>query len=125
MSLLAMCIVDSWLAFTHCTESSETQKDYYMHLAEELIDNCYDNDGPRKTRKRSRCIASPGGKSLEGPVITPHIIATTRKRRCNGVETKHLLQGRCVICSKKTSSLCSQCTADRSNDDDETTMRVP
>ena len=125
MSLLAMCIVDSWLAFTHCTESSETQKDYYMHLAEELIDNCYDNDGPRRTRKRSRCIASPDGELLEGPIITPHIIATTRKRRCNGIDTNHLLQGRCLICSKKTSSLCSQCNADRSNDDDETTTRVP
>ena len=126
MSLLAMCIVDSWLAFTNCTESSENQRDYYMFLAEELIDNGYSNDAPRRIRACRRNTASP---LTERTAVTdrsvPHIIYTKRKRKFNGEDTKHLLQGRCMVCQRKTSSMCSECNAERVNDGPETKARCP
>ena len=44
MSILGMCIVDSWLVFTNCTEINETQKEFYTLLPDQLINNGYDND---------------------------------------------------------------------------------
>ena len=43
MTLFAMMVVDVWLAFNGCTLAEETQKEFYTLLAEELIDNSYDN----------------------------------------------------------------------------------
>jgi hypothetical protein len=48
-SLLGMCIVDSWYAYSQCTATQERQKDFYSFLAEELIDNCHDS-----ARRRNR-----------------------------------------------------------------------
>ena len=38
-ALFGMLVVDTWLAFSVCTEAAETQKEFYTLLAEELIDN--------------------------------------------------------------------------------------
>jgi hypothetical protein len=45
-SLLGMCIVDTWYAYSQCTSTREKQKIFYSFLAEELIDNNYDSVGP-------------------------------------------------------------------------------
>ncbi len=45
MSLLGICIVDTWLAYKQCTGTDEKQKEFYSKLAEELIDNNYDRIG--------------------------------------------------------------------------------
>ena len=49
-SLLGMCIVDAWYAYSQCTKTrgaktEEKQQDFYSFLAEELIDNNYDSVG--------------------------------------------------------------------------------
>ena len=41
MLLFAMTVVDLWLTFSACTDATETQKEYYSFLVEELIDNTY------------------------------------------------------------------------------------
>jgi hypothetical protein len=46
MTLLGMCIVDTWYAYSQCTNTKEKQKGLYSFLAEELIDNNYDSAGP-------------------------------------------------------------------------------
>jgi hypothetical protein len=52
-SLLGMCIVDTWYAYSQCTKThgannantNKRQKDFYSFLVEELIDNNYDSVG--------------------------------------------------------------------------------
>ena len=62
MSIFAMCVVDTWLVYNGCKQSDDaaqmneqqahsTQKEFYTLLAEELIDNSYDE----VRRRRQRC----------------------------------------------------------------------
>ena len=43
LSIFGMYVVDSWIAFSQYTESNQTQKEFFSHLADELIENNYDN----------------------------------------------------------------------------------
>jgi hypothetical protein len=121
MTLFGMMVVDAWLAFSGCTNTTTTQKDFYMHLAEEVIDNEYDNrnEAGRTGRVRRRTTRDPSvfysptiaartglPRSGEGAHITP--TKRMRKKR-DGTPTRHLFQGRCMVCDKKCTSLCSQC----------------
>ena len=45
MTLFEMLVVDAWLAFSACTDAGKTQKEFYSLLAEEVIDNTYDDEG--------------------------------------------------------------------------------
>ena len=53
LSIFAICLVDAWQVYNKMTyvdpktEGRETQKDFYGHLAAELIDNNYDHIGGR------------------------------------------------------------------------------
>jgi hypothetical protein len=47
MTFFGMTVADSWLAFTACTQASESQKEFYTLLSEELIDNTYEDEGQR------------------------------------------------------------------------------
>jgi hypothetical protein len=42
LSLFGMCVVDSWLVYSKCTETEEKQRKFYELLAEEMIDNQHD-----------------------------------------------------------------------------------
>ena len=57
MSLVAICIVDTWLAYKVCTGTEETQAAFYLALAEEMIDNTYDT--PNQTRSQNNGYESP------------------------------------------------------------------
>ena len=35
--------MDTWLTYSKCTKTTETQKEFYLALSEELIDNTYDS----------------------------------------------------------------------------------
>ena len=54
MSLLSMCIVDTWFANSDILETHENQNDLYGYLAEELIDNTYDDN-----RSVNRTVGDP------------------------------------------------------------------
>jgi hypothetical protein len=41
LTILSMIFVDSWKAWSLMSDNAETQKEFYGHLATELIDNNY------------------------------------------------------------------------------------
>jgi len=121
MSIFAMIVVDTWLVYSKCTtmETTEKQIDFYTCLAEEMIDNTYDSLGGR----RGRTTEVPN-RDDESPVMSrrtgmpqsgvyAHLTPTKRKRNTrDGEPTKQRLQGRCMMCQKKTTYLCSTCNDD-------------
>ena len=42
MSLVAICIVDTWLSYKLDTGAEETHAEFYLAISEEMIDNMYD-----------------------------------------------------------------------------------
>lgn len=136
LSILAIIIVDTWLAyklmtFVHDenqtgeaeTTTNEVQKDFYCHLAAELIDNNYETVvGGRKQQNDSSPSSSEGGTHRElfhkhdgAPRcgIAAHLTPTKRKRKNQKGELQNRnLQGRCRVCSMKTIYTCSLCVDD-------------
>ncbi len=116
LSLFSMCVVDCWLVYKAATETTEDQKSFYCALAEELVDNSYD-EGLRAGRQKG---IKPNGESptlsengLPRSGINAHLTPTKRKRkRSDGSETRYLLQGRCKQCGSKTTMTCSLCSDD-------------
>jgi hypothetical protein len=116
MSILGMVLVDSWLAFTQCTNSEEKQKDFYILLSEELIDNNYDRTGGRSRRQEDGGIGSNSSPTITHATGAPrsgiyaHLTPTKRrKKKSNGELTRYSYQGRCKVCGRKTIYICSQC----------------
>ena len=62
MSLVAICIVDTWLAYKVCMGTEETHAAFYLALAEEMIDNTYDT--PNQTRSQNNGYESPNESSF-------------------------------------------------------------
>jgi hypothetical protein len=110
VNLFSICVVDSWLVYKESTGCSESQHEFYTVLAEELIDNTFDQ--PVHAR-RSSSSSSPSAVSQNGFVragVGPHLTPTRRKRKKrDGTLTNHVHQGYCVVCSKKTTMVCSVC----------------
>jgi hypothetical protein len=114
-SLLGMCIVDAWYAYSQCTKTGEAnteekQKDFYSFLAEELIDNNYDSVGRR--RGVNSPVAGPQLVTINGLArcgVEAHLSPTKRRRKEKGLTTNGLYQGKCRICKKKTVFVCSAC----------------
>ena len=63
MSLLGICIVDAWFAYSQATGSQYTQNDFYMDLAEELIDNNYDRVGGTESRGQKQSYSTSPSKN--------------------------------------------------------------
>jgi hypothetical protein len=81
-SILAMCIVDSWLVYKGCrgTRLENTQAEFYIALAEELIDNDYDG----RIGRRRKVAPHDSGAMDEGVPrsgIGPHLTLTKRLRK--------------------------------------------
>jgi hypothetical protein len=115
VSIFGICIVDTWLVYNGCRQQeSETQKEFYSFLAEELIDNTYDNihrrarAGVSTTPQNLSLLAGNNGNSRSG--ISAHLTPTKRlKRDHEGHVINHRWQARCKTCSMKTTKLCSVC----------------
>ena len=54
MSLFAICIVDTCLAYKLSTGTKETQAEFYLALAEEMIDNTYDQPNSAHTKNSNK-----------------------------------------------------------------------
>jgi hypothetical protein len=67
LSILAVILVDSWCVPDKIGGLKEIQKDFYGHLAAELIDNNYDHIGGR----RQHAAGSPDG-SYDSNLIDNH-----------------------------------------------------
>ena len=125
LTIFLMIVVDTWLVYSQATGSTELQSEFYVRLAEELIDN---NINSRLQRQRNR---GEGGSDSndESPVMTCtgrvragvscHLTPTKcHCRTGDGELTAQRLQGCCIECGKKTTYLCSACI---DNDDESKT----
>ena len=114
LSIFSMIVVDTWLVYKNCTNTAEYQIDFYEYLAEELINNVYDQPIQGRTRSVSRSPPDGIGIGSDGAMIGggigPHLTPTRRKRkRKDGTITNYLHQGRCNVCGSKTTMVCSVC----------------
>ena len=77
ISLLSICVVDTWLAYSGIlVDKIEKQKDFYGYLAEELINNRYDEIGGRL---RSDISSS---RKLMNDLATSPLIQNDGSSRC-------------------------------------------
>ena len=108
MSLLAICIVDSWLLYkgNRGSRGCMSPNEYYSMLAEQLIDNNYMSTATRSMTSR------PEHTDVSSSGIGPHLTPTGRKRkRSDGTVTSWAYQRKCKSCksSRKTRYVCSEC----------------
>ena len=116
MTLLSVCFVDSWLLYSKATETNETQKQFYTGLAEEMIDN------RRSGRERTMAGVGVGTttvnhhSSSNPSGLHIHVSPTKDYRKDgDGKNTPNRQQGRCKVCMKKTTHVCSECNAQNNN----------
>ena len=123
LTIFSMIVVDTWLVYSQATGSTELQSEFYVRLAEELIDNNIDsrlqlwrNSGEDGSDSNDESpVMTHTGRVRAG--ISCHLTPT--KCRCHtrdGELTVQRLQGCCIKCGKKTTYLCSACM---DNDDEE------
>ena len=113
LSIIGMIVVDAWLIYKGIRgfgmpgiKGEEDQKLFYTLLAEELIDNTFDQVG---ARRRSQGSTPPSaGLVASAPRSGLHMHLTPTKRKRDQM-SKALLQHKCRICKKKSKYLCSQC----------------
>ena len=125
LTIFSMIDVDTWLVDSQVTGSTELQSEFYVRLAEELIDNNIDS--------RLQCRRNSGedgsDSNDESPVMTRtgrvcagiSCLLTPTKCCCrtgDGKLTAQRLQGHCIESGKKTTYLCSACM---DNDDESKT----
>jgi hypothetical protein len=127
MTIFGMLVVDSWRMYSLLTYGSnvsdnnaESQKDFYGHLAAELIDNTYDQVGGTGARRSfgmddtaegSPAVCHRTGGPRAG--VSAHLTPTKRRiKDKEGCLTPNSFQGRCRVCKKKTTYQCSVCKDD-------------
>ena len=111
LTIFSMIVVDTWLVYSQATGSTELQSEFYVRLAEELIDNNI-NSRPQHQRNSGE---DGSDSNDESPVMT-HTKRHHHTR--DGELTAQRLQGCCIECGKKTTYLCSACM---DNDDESKT----
>jgi hypothetical protein len=118
LSIFGIIVVDTWLAYSQCTGigksagREEKQKDFYSALAKELVDNQYNSVGSRKVGRDELDKDSPTISRTGEPQcgLSAHLTPTKRKRKNkDGTIKNQRQQGRCLVCSKKTTYVCSVC----------------
>ena len=116
LTIFSMIVVDTWLVYSQVTDSTELQSEFYVCLAEELIDNNIDS----RPQRRRNSGEDGSDSNDESPVmmctgrvragVSCHLTPTKRCRHTgDGVLTAQRLQGRCIEFGKKTTYLCSAC----------------
>ena len=116
LTIFLMIVVDTWLVYSQATGSTELQSEFYVHLAEELIDNnidswpqCRRNSGEDGSDSNEESpVMTCTGRVRAG--ISCHLTPTKCRRRTgDGELTVQRLQGRRIECGKKITYLCSAC----------------
>jgi hypothetical protein len=109
LSLFGMCVIDAYYVAKGCRVFTETPDQFFEGLAKELVDNTYGS----RMGTRQRRVTSPTRIITTAAHLTP----TKRKRKDkNGQPLQLLLQGRCKVCQKKTSYICSLCNDEQGPD---------
>ena len=113
LSIFGMCVVDAYYVAKGCRIYDETPARFFENLAEELIDNTY-GPGVNRRGQRGRASLSPEPRVIQ---TTAHLTPTKRKRNDkHGNPLRFSLQGRCNVCHKKTSHICSVCKHDQGSE---------
>ena len=110
-TILGICIVDAWLLF--CGEQVARlhicQREFYEDLAFSLIENRYDTIGLRKRTGTTNNFVVLPARRTSG--VGVHLTPTKKRRKRNGMVTKHARQNNCRVCkTKKTTHVCSVCS---------------
>ena len=124
LSILAICFVDTWKAYHHATYTKSTQRELYLRLSEELIDNTHGrifarNNRPCKGLEEDDVDTHGGLITCDGSVrsgLGIHLTPTKKKRKLHGKTTPYLKQGYCKVCKRKTKYVCSLCDHVHDND---------
>ena len=111
ISILGMIVVDTCNFHQACVHPNDIDSDpntFYSSLAEEMIDNTFDEVGlqPWATPTSNRRTAANVASGSPIPHLTP---TREKKRKTDGTESTHTRQGRCLICKRKTTYLCNIC----------------
>ena len=116
LTIFSMIVVDTWFVYSQATGSTELQSEFYVGLAEELIDNnidsrlqCWRNSGKDGSDSNNEFpVMTCTGRVRTG--VSCHLTPTKCRRRTrDGELTAQRLQGCCIKCGKKTTYLCSAC----------------
>jgi hypothetical protein len=114
LSLFGMCVIDAYYVAKGCRVFDEKPAKFFEGLAEELIDNTY---GTRGTRQRPRRGGATSPANNRVVATAAHLTPTKRKRKDKtGQLLRFSLQGRCKVCQKKTSYICSLCKHEQGPD---------
>ena len=107
ISILSLCIVDTWLAHSGILGvNTECQNDFYSYLAEELINDIYDETGGI-----SRSKVTPSRRLINDLVTSPlthndgsgkyglsaHMTPTKRTRHDNREKCLQMIYKKCVL----------------------------
>ena len=116
MSIFAMCVVDSFLLMHGCRGGIETgfysSKSFFIQLADELIDNTYEQRALRKRVARAAADEFIGGPDNRPPIVLPsakQLAFPTPTKRMKKNNPLHHAQGRCMVCSNNTTHVCRDC----------------
>jgi hypothetical protein len=106
LSIVGMCVVNAYLVFKSvaCNESV-TQRDFYIELSHQLIDNVFDSVGLRGRQMfATESVVYNEGELTSGVDIhlTP---VKSKKRKSDGSSATNRAQGRCQVCKVKSTSM--------------------
>ena len=108
-SILGIIVVDTFLCYNQLVDKIKKEGDFYLRLAEELIDNKYDSIQlrPRNcTAEETPSLEAIGKYGRPRSGIRIHLTPTKRRSKGSNIV---LHQGMCKICKAKSSHECSVC----------------
>jgi hypothetical protein len=111
MSILGIVIVfHGWSGVAAKVLNGVQQREFYVALVEEVIDNSFDRIG----RRERQCVADESEAMVNGEPrsgLSAHLTPTKRKRRrrLSGEVLAGARQGKCRICGRKSTLICSKC----------------
>jgi hypothetical protein len=111
MSILGIVIVfHGWSGVAAKVLNGVQQREFYVALVEEVIDNSFDRIG----RRERQCVADESEAMVNGEPrsgLSAHLTPTKRKRRrrLSGEVLAGARQGKCRICGRKSTLICSEC----------------
>ena len=108
MTLFGMIVVNSWLLYKGSMGGRQkiSQSEFYLRLADGLIDNNYDS--ARTRQKNKVCEENDANSLVDGTGI--HLQPTNKRRKNTDESISNAeMQQRCKFCHKKTKYTCSEC----------------
>ena len=101
LSLLGMCLVDTWISHTGARGPAATLKQaaFHQELAIGLIDNSLDTTGHRPRGEPSAAVAAAAADQPPAVYgVSTHFAPTTKRRRSTGSgPSSHLAQRDCRV----------------------------